>query len=326
VQPENTPSEEWPTRVSSTDVLPGPTTIVRSEPVYPPTGPPVAAQELDRAIGRGLLLALVAVALVAIAALAAWYLTHRPNNGASTVTTTTTAAPATGAGSISVPALAGRDETAALVALGKVGLRPKLEQRTAGPADGRVVSQRPAANSKVALGAPVTLVVDRPNPHVAAANPSKPKVATTTTAQPTPQPATVPDLSGKNEQGAAQALYDAGVAPSIVFVPANDPLGTVEGQAKPAGTELPARSTMEITISRGQGQNPGETVPDVAGKTLPDAVSTVNGQQLRLIYLKQPVTDQAQAGTIVKQTPSAGAHAPRNGQVLVYLGAFRPNG
>ena len=44
---------------------------------------------------------------------------------------------------------------------------------------------------------------------------------------------------------------------------------------------------------------------------------------LRLIDLKQTVTDPSLAGKIVDQTPAAGKAAPKNAQVLVYMGAFR---
>ena len=183
----------------------------------------------------------------------------------------------------------------------------------------------PSWSSKVIPGTPVTILLDRPRANSVPAKPTTASTSQTTTTT-AAKPTTVPDLSGKNEQGAVQALYNATLIPSIVFVPAHDPLGTVEGQAKPAGTQIPANSAVQITISKGPAQNPDETVPAVIGKTLPEALSTINDQQLRLIYLKQPVTTPQQAGTIIKQTPLPGAHAPRNGQVLVYLAAFRPNG
>jgi hypothetical protein len=56
---------------------------------------------------------------------------------------------------------------------------------------------------------------------------------------------------------------------------------------------------------------------------LSDAVTTINGAHLRLIYVKFPVTSKTQAGKIVQQSPLGGGHAPQNAQVLVYLGAYR---
>jgi len=133
----------------------------------------------------------------------------------------------------------------------------------------------------------------------------------------------VPDVSGQKEAAAVQSFGNAGLLASIVFVPASDPLGTVEQQAKPAGTTVPFHSHVQINISRGPNNNPSATVPNVVGKTLQDAVSTLNGAHLRLIYVKYPVTSQAQAGKVVQQSPLSGAQAPQNAQVVVYLGAYK---
>ena len=40
-----------------------------------------------------------------------------------------------------------------------------------------------------------------------------------------------------------------------------------------------------------------------------------------MLYVRFPLTSTSQAGTIVQQSPSAGA--PANAQVLVFLGAYR---
>ena len=64
------------------------------------------------------------------------------------------------------------------------------------------------------------------------------------------------------------------------------------------------------------------TVPDVTGRTIPQAVSALQHAGLRLIFLKKPVTDRSLAGTVVEQTPAPGAKAPKNAQVLVYMGAY----
>src|SRR5581483_11729172 len=132
-----------------------------------------------------------------------------------------------------------------------------------------------------------------------------------------------PDVGGKSEQEAVTAFTDAGLLVSLVFVPSSDDLGTVEAQTKQAGTKLPAQSHVQINLSGGNGKFPPENVPSVVGKTLRDAVSALNGAQLRLIYEKLPVTSKASVGKIVQQTPIAGAKAPQHAQVLVYLGVLK---
>jgi serine/threonine-protein kinase len=133
----------------------------------------------------------------------------------------------------------------------------------------------------------------------------------------------MPDVSGQTEQQAVQALNRAGILASLAFVPGTDPLGTVVGQAKSAGTKLGYHAHVQINLSTGPGDKPKEQVPDVIGKTLSDAVSAMNGASLRLIFVKLPVTQRSQAGKIVQQSPLGGNQAPRNAQVLVFLGAYR---
>jgi beta-lactam-binding protein with PASTA domain len=115
-------------------------------------------------------------------------------------------------------------------------------------------------------------------------------------------------------------MNTAGILASLVFVPSDDPLGTVEQQAKPEGTTLPYRAHVQVNISRGPGTKDDMTVPNAIGQTLTQAVATMNGAQLRLIYVKLRVTAKSQVGKIVQQSPLAGGKAPQNAQVLVYLG------
>jgi beta-lactam-binding protein with PASTA domain len=86
---------------------------------------------------------------------------------------------------------------------------------------------------------------------------------------------------------------------------------------------VPYHSHGQINISSGPGDKPQERVPSVIGQTLSQAVSSVNGAHLRLIYVKFPVDSRSQAGKIVQQSPLSGGQAPQNAQVLVFLGAFR---
>jgi beta-lactam-binding protein with PASTA domain len=132
----------------------------------------------------------------------------------------------------------------------------------------------------------------------------------------------VPDVSNQQEAAAVQALNRAGIIASLAFIPGSDPLGTVEGQGKPAGASVPYHSHLQINASSGPGDKPSEQVPNVIGLPLQQALASINGAQLRLLYLKFPVSSQSQAGKIVQQSPLAGADAPRNAQVIVYLGAY----
>jgi beta-lactam-binding protein with PASTA domain len=279
-----------------------------------------------------MLLALGAIVLVAIGILVAYLLTHRNKHhpAATTIVVTTTPSTTVG-GRVNVPDVRGMKATQAASTLRSLGFTA-TQQRVAvsdAPA-GTVVTESPTPGTLLAKGSQVLLSVAQPKTPTTTTTATTTATTTptstpTTTAAAPPQPAsaTVPDLSGKDEAGAAQALYQANLLASIVFVPSQDPLGTVEGQAKAAGTTVPSRSHVQVNVSKGPGQKPDETVPNVDGKTLQDALAAIKGANLRLIYLKYPVTNKAQAGKIVQQSPLGGAHAPQNAQVLVYLGAFK---
>jgi beta-lactam-binding protein with PASTA domain len=333
-QPPQPPDDAWP-------VADEPTVISQQETVG--GVPPPAMPPRDRRIGAGMLLGLGALALVAIGILLAYLLIHRQKDHSVTTTVVTTS-PSTStpaaAAKIAVPRFVGMKEQAALVRLGQLGLRPSEIFQQTSKTTGLVVAQAPKQATKVAKGSEVTLVVTKAQATTTtapttttAARTSTATTATTTAAATTaatrttaptqPQNATMPDVSGQNEASAAQAMGKVGILASLVFVPGQDPLGTVEQQAKPAGTTVPFHAHVQINLSKGPNYTTNAQVPNVIGQTLTQAVTTLNGTQLRLIYLKFPVTQRAQAGKVVQQSPLSGGQAPQNAQVLVYLGAYR---
>jgi beta-lactam-binding protein with PASTA domain len=320
--------DSWPTPENATLVRQHETVVDGTPP--PPAAPPPPP---DRRIGAGMLLGLGALVLVAAGILIAWLLTHQSDNTKAATTVVVTTAPSTAvAPKVAVPRFVGMKEKDALVRAGQVGLQPKEVFKPTKAPKGVVISQRPPQGSELARGATVTLVVDStaktPNTTTSSTTPTTTQSATTTptttaTAPPQPQTATVPDVAGQKEAAAVTAFGNAGILASIVFVPGSDPLGTVVQQAKPSGTTVPYHSHAQINVSRGPNDNALVPVPNVIGKTLPAAVSALNAGQLRLIYVKYPVTSRAQAGKVVQQSPLSGAQAPRNAQIVVYLGAFK---
>lgn len=319
----------------------------------PPPGPPP-----DRRIGAGMLLALGALALVGLGFLITYLVVERNHGSRSSPPPTTAAAPPTTAATTSrasaatmvpVPDLRGVQAPRARAALSSVGLHPR-ETTVAAPGRpaGAVVAESPKPGAHVAKGSQVLLSVarGRSQPATTPATTTSASTSTsaattstststatststsastpTTTAAPPQQPqtATVPDVSGRQESAAVQAFGSAGVLPSLAFVPSNDPLGTVEAQAKQAGTTVPYHAHVQLNLSTGPGDKPSEQVPNVIGRQLHQAVASLNAANLRLIYLRYPVGVRAKAGTIVQQSPLGGASAPQNAQVLVFVGAY----
>jgi beta-lactam-binding protein with PASTA domain len=288
-----------------------------------------------------MLLAIGAIVLVAAGILIAYLLTHDDDKNANTTTVITTTPSTTVPPKVAVPRFVGMKEQDALVRAGQVGLKPKEVFQPSKKPKGIVLSQNPEEGTEVPRNSEVKLVIDsnaKPAtttaPTTTAATTAPTTTAATTTAATTTTPtttaapaqpttATVPDVTGQTESAAATAFGNAGILASVVFVPGQASLGTVAAQGKPANTTVPYHSHVQINVSRGPNDNPNQSVPNVVGQTLQQAVSTLNGHHLRLIYLKYPVTSRAQAGKVVQQTPLGGGQAPENAQVIVYLGAFK---
>ena len=229
-----------------------------------------------------------------------------------------------GAPKVTLPDLTGMSFDAAQAKLDQLGLDSAKTEVTSDKTAGTVVDQAPKADAKLDKGSTVTLSVAKAAGGTTSTGQSTTPTTTAASTTPAqPQNATVPDVTGQTEAAAVQALGQAGILASLFFVPGTDALGTVEQQAKSAGTTVPYHSHVQINISSGPGDKPKEQVPDVIGKSLHDAVDAMQGANLRLIYLKYPVTSRAQAGKIVQQSPLGGGSAPQNAQVLVFLGAFQ---
>jgi beta-lactam-binding protein with PASTA domain len=279
-----------------------------------------------------MLLAITAIVLAGAGVAIAYFLTHRDSSSDPTTTTIVTSAgtpaPATAK---TMPRLIGKNVTTARTTLAGLDVQSAVTPTASKQQAGTVLAQSPAAGSKLTSGSTVTLVVAQASSETTASTSSgetstsnATTAETTTTAAPR-QPATVtmPDVSSQKEQAAVQSLNSAGILPSLAFVPGRDPLGTVTGQARAAGSTFAYHSHVQINVSSGPGDKPQEQVPNVVGQNLQQAVAAVNGAHLRLIYVKFPVSSRSQAGKIVQQSPLAGGHAPQNAQVLVFLGAYR---
>ena len=304
---------------SPTDSWPTVETIHGGPPPYAPPPPP--PPESDRRFGAGMLLALAVIALAAAGVAIGYFLTHRDNGSTVTTVVTTSGTAAVGK---SMPKLTGQKLDEANATLATFGIQPAVTSQASKLPAGTVLAQAPQAGTTLTRGTPVTLLVAQAEPQstTTATEATTTASTTTATAPPPPRTATVPDVSSTTEAGAVQALNRAGIVASLAFIPGSDPLGTVEGQAKQSGSTVPYHSHMQINISRGPGDKPSESVPNVIGGSLDQALASINGANLRLLYLRFPVTSRAQAGKIVQQSPLAGAQAPRNAQVVVYLGAF----
>ena len=102
------PDDQWPARDDDTVV-----SRETVEPTGPPPGPPPDPE--GRRIGYGMLLAILALALIAAAGVAAWLLTRDDNKKQTTTVVVTTTPTTNAAAKVAVPRLVGMKEQQALV-------------------------------------------------------------------------------------------------------------------------------------------------------------------------------------------------------------------
>lgn len=314
-------------------------------------------------MGMLLAIVLLAGFAVALAAILVSRHHHKSATATTVIVTTTAAQPPTTTAAtkpkakllLPVPSLVGSQWKQASAGLRRAGFHVSFASVRSALPRGTVTAQDPKAGAKVAKGSDVRLNISTgtgqqktttapqatapaatmPTATTSAAttpaattNATTTPATTTTAAQTTttapaqPTSAQVPSLSG-DLQPALQQLDQAGFHASIAYVPGTQPLGTVIAQSPAGGASAKTGSQVTVNVSSGPGGNPEETVPNVVGQRIPQALSTLHATGLRLVLLNMRVSDRSKAGVIVAQTPLPGKHAPKNAQILVYLGAFR---
>ena len=159
-----------------------------------------------------------------------------------------------------------------------------------------------------------------PRPQPTPAPPAQPTPAPAPTPAPTPVPTvTVPRVIGSNIDAARATLQGLGLTVATEQVDANEPAGTVVGQAPSAGAEVKEGSTVTLRVSTGPKQ---VTVPRVVGSTVADARAQL--ENLGLVVVTQDVESNEPAGTVVGQSPSAGTEVKQGATVTLQVSTGPP--
>lgn len=136
----------------------------------------------------------------------------------------------------------------------------------------------------------------------------------------------VPSLIGMNPSDAAAMLAERGlVLGKVEDIVSGQPAGAIVAQVPAANTQLPAQQRIDVMVSKG-GATPESapsteimtTVPNIKGKTLPQARAALAESNLRLGDVVLKPVKQAQA-SILDQHPVAGKKVQPNAIVDVIL-------
>jgi serine/threonine-protein kinase len=133
---------------------------------------------------------------------------------------------------------------------------------------------------------------------------------------------TAPDVTGKTQAEAAQALEDAGLSVGDVGEAADPDAepGTVVSQDPAAGEEVDEGTAVALTLSAGPGT---AEVPDVVGMTQAEAESALQGAG----FVPASATQYdltAPAGEVLAQLPEAGQDAVSGSPVGMLVSKGRP--
>ena len=208
---------------------------------------------------------------------------------------------------VAVPDVTGMSQAEATTALENAGLATGdvTESADEQVAAGLVVSQEPAADTEIAEGDAVALVVSSG-----------------------PAAVKVPDVLGMTQSDASTALEEAGLKLGGVTKVYSESAekGSVIGQAPTAGLEVRPGSQVAVAVS--QGAKPPASpapvaVPDVAGQSADGAGETLTSAGfVVVVYEAQSAT--VPEGTIIGQVPSGGVLAESGSTVTVVVSTGPP--
>ncbi|MDQ4040882.1 MAG: PASTA domain-containing protein, partial [Actinomycetota bacterium] len=136
-----------------------------------------------------------------------------------------------------------------------------------------------------------------------------------------PAQVAVPNVTGQNEASASSELSGAGLRPDVTEEESDQTPGTVLRQTPTQGTKVEKGSTVTIVVAKEPSQ---VEVPDVTGQDQGSASSTLSAEGLTVITRERAVTDEAQDGVVVGQSPAAGTRVDKGSRVTIFVGSYTP--
>jgi beta-lactam-binding protein with PASTA domain len=199
---------------------------------------------------------------------------------------------------VEVPEVVGLSASQAVAELRAAGLDARVRQVGSAQPQGTVVGQTPSQGSEVAEGSAVELEVARP------------RAATVERIE-------VPDVIGSAAAAARSELRAAGLRVTTTGVTSQEPAGTVISQSPRAGADVRKGSRVTLTVSAGPST---VDVPDVTGLDEVAATTELERAGFVVRVVDEPMTDSAQDGVVIRQTPAGGSVAQDGDEVTIVVG------
>ncbi len=210
-----------------------------------------------------------------------------------------------GPGVVAVPAVAGMTEQSAIVALRARALQPRVQDQPSRRVHrGYVISTNPSAGLEAVQGTAVTVYVS--SGPAGRSGPKRSLVA-------------VPNVTGLPQSAASAALGSVGLVvgtvnrkPSATQAP-----GTVISQSPTGGSKLAAGGSVLLVVAEATSQ---VEIPDVVGRTRTGAEATLRATGLAPTVTTRTVTNPAENGTVLEQSPETGQTVKRGETVTLVVG------
>jgi eukaryotic-like serine/threonine-protein kinase len=192
---------------------------------------------------------------------------------------------------VAVPNVVGQTQADARATLTADGFEVEVTPAESDEPEGQVTNQDPPAGREVDEGTTVTLTVSAG-----------------------PETVQVPNVVGRPQAEAEQALRDQGFVPVIERIEAEDvPEGTVAEQDPAANAAVAPNASITIRVSSGPNTVP---VPDVTGQSEADARNALNGFQ---IDRGEEPSDQVPEGSVIRTEPPAGSQVEPGSTVRIIV-------
>ena len=223
------------------------------------------------------------------------------NNKTSVEATTVNTANNNSSDMVEVPVVVGMTKEDAIKALNKLGLGYKaVTQSSDTVAEDCVISQGNVGGSKVEKNSQIVLTIStgKENKEV-----------------------TVPNVKGKSEQEAKEAIEAANLVASVDYQYSDSVEAGNVIKYSPSGS-VAEGSTVTIHVSRGKKVT-NVSVPNVLGMSESLASQTLDSANLK-VTVKYETSSKAEYGTVTSQTPySAGDSVPSGTTITIYVSHYQ---
>jgi eukaryotic-like serine/threonine-protein kinase len=200
-----------------------------------------------------------------------------------------------GPGTVAMPNVIGDGRLAATKRLRRAGFKVEEQRQSSDSVpQNHVIGTAPGPGEVAQAGTTVTLTVSTGRQRV-----------------------DVPKVTGLTRDEASSTLQDAGLRVDVTERDSDQDPGTVLQQDPPSGTRVVEGTTVTITVAR---EPQTVEVPDVTGQDEGTAVNAISDAGLSALTRDKQVTDPAQDGMVLRQSPSANKKVKRDSRVTLTIG------